>query len=126
MNIKKIISEETQSYLFKEINLEQKYDKVLFSDSFYEKNERTINHSKKLYLEKIDRFINFYNKYQPKGVRITNGRDTYEASKDVFDKIVRGEVYIDHIFGNPDNPLRNVVMLLHIDEPVLKRRMGIN
>lgn len=46
----------------------------------------------------------------------------YEESKELFDKIINGEIYIDDVFTDPDNPLRNIVMLLHIDEPGLIRR----
>ena len=108
----------------KKIDLSKKYNNVIFSDDFYNQEENMVNYRKKLYLNKIDEFINFYKKYQPKGIRIIDGRDVYEESKSIFDKIINGEIYIDDVFNNPDNPLRNVVMLLHIDEPRLNKRMG--
>ena len=98
--------------------------KIIFSDDFYKQNENMIKYLKKTYLTKIDDFITFYEKYQPKGIRIINGRDVYEESKSIFDKVVSGEIYIDEVFKQPDNPLRNIVMLLHIDEPTLKRKVG--
>lgn len=109
----------------KKIDLSKKYNNVIFSDDFYNQEENIINYRKKNYLSKIDEFINFYNKYQPKGIRIIDGRDVYEESKSIFDRIINGEIYIDGVFENPDNPLRDVVMLLHIDEPRLKKRMGL-
>jgi hypothetical protein len=108
----------------KKIDLSKKYNNVIFSDDLYNQEENMVNYRKKLYLNKIDEFINFYKKYQPKGIRIIDGRDVYEESKSIFDKIINGEIYIDDVFNNPDNPLRNVVMLLHIDEPRLNKRMG--
>ena len=39
-------------------------------------------------------------------------------------KEMAAEIYIDEVFRNPDNPLRNIVMLLHIDEPTLKRKVS--
>jgi len=103
--------------------LHKKYGNVVFSENFYKQDENMIKYLEKTYLTKIDDFINFYNKYKPKGkgVRIIDGRDIYEESKSVFDKVVNGEIYIDEVFRNPDNPLRNIVMLLHIDEPTLKK-----
>ena len=109
----------------KKIDLSKKYNNVIFSDDFYNQEENILNYSKKNYLSKIDEFINFYNKYQPKGIRIIDGIDVYEESKSIFDRIINGEIYIDDVFKNPDNPLRNVLMLLHIDEPGLKKRMGL-
>ena len=108
----------------KKIDLNKKYQSVVFSDDFYNQEENMINYGTKDYLKKIDDFINFYTKYQPKGIRIINGLDVYEDSKSIFDKIVKGDIYIDRVFRDPDNSLRNVVMLLHIDEPALKRRLG--
>ena len=104
----------------KKIDLSKKYNNVIFSDDFYNQEENMINYRTKLYLSKIDEFISFYNKYQPKGIRIIDGRDVYEESKSIFDKIINGEIYIDDVFKNPDNPLRNVVMLLHINIQILK------
>jgi predicted RNA-binding protein (virulence factor B family) len=106
----------------KKIDLSKKYNNVLYSDDFYNKDQNMISYLKKTYLEKLDNFINFYDKYQPKGIRIINGVDIYEESKSTFDRIINGEIYIDDVFTNPDNPLRDVVMLLHIDEPMLKRK----
>jgi hypothetical protein len=108
----------------KKIDLSKKYNNVIFSDDLYNQEENMVNYRKKLYLSKIDEFINFYKKYQPKGIRVIGGQDVYEESKSIFDKIINGEIYIDDVFNNPDNPLRNVVMLLHIDEPKLNKRMG--
>jgi hypothetical protein len=108
----------------KKVDLYKKYGNVIFSEDFYKQDENMIKYLEKTYLTKIDDFINFYKKYQPKGIRIINGRDVYEESKSIFDKVVNGEIYIDEVFRNPDNPLRNIVMLLHIDEPTLKRKVG--
>jgi hypothetical protein len=108
----------------KKVDLSKKYGNVIFSEDFYKQDENMVNYQKKTYLTKIDGFINFYEKYQPKGIRIIDGRDVYEESKSIFDKVVSGEIYIDEVFRNPDNPLRNIVMLLHIDEPTLKRKVG--
>jgi hypothetical protein len=107
------------------INPSNKYENVRFSDKFYGKDKGMIKYLKKTYLEKIENFINFYNKYKPDGIRIINGRDTYKESKVIFDKIISGDLYIDDVFTDPDNTLRNVVMLQHLDEPALKRRMNI-
>lgn len=103
--------------------LKRKYDKVVFSDDFYKQDENLIKYQEKLYLKKIDDFIDFYQKYNTKGERIINGRDVYEDSKVIFDKVVSGEIYIDEVFKNPDNPLRNIVLLMHLDEPSLKRKL---
>jgi len=108
----------------KKVGLSKNYNNVIFSEDFYKQDENMVKYLEKTYLTKIDDFIKFYKKYQPKGVRIIDGRDVYEESKSVFDKVVSGEIYIDEVFRNPDNPLRNIVMLLHIDEPTLKRKMG--
>ena len=108
----------------KKVDLSKKYNNVIFSEYFYKQDENMIKYLEKTYLTKIDDFIKFYEKYKPKGVRIIDGRDVYEESKSVFDKVVNGEIYIDEVFRNPDNPLRNIVMLLHIDEPTLKRKVG--
>jgi hypothetical protein len=108
----------------KKVDLHKKYSNVIFSEDFYKQDENMIKYLEKTYLKKIDDFIKFYEKYQPKGIRIIDGRDVYEESKSVFDKVVSGEICIDKVFRNPDNPLRNIVMLLHIDEPTLKRKMG--
>lgn len=108
----------------KKVGLSKKYNNVIFSEDFYKQDENIIKYLEKTYLTKIDDFIKFYKKYKPKGVRIIDGRDVYEESKSVFDKVVSGEIYIDEVFRNPDNPLRNIVMLLHIDEPTLKRKVG--
>jgi hypothetical protein len=108
----------------KKVDLLKKYHNVIFSDDFYKQDENMINYLKKTYLTKIDGFINFYKKYKPKGIRVIDGSDFYEESKSIFDKVVSGEIYIDEVFRNPDNPLRNIVMLLHIDEPSLKRKVG--
>ena len=108
----------------KKVDLSQNYSNVVFSEDFYKQDEKMIKYLEKSYLTKIDDFIKFYEKYKPKGVRIIDGIDAYEESKSVFDKVVNGEIYIDKVFRNPDNPLRNIVMLLHIDEPTLKRKMN--
>lgn len=108
----------------KRVDLNKKYGNVLFSDDFYNQDEAMVNYRKDLYLGKIDNFINFYRKYTPKGVRIFNGVDLYMESKSIFNKVVNGELYIDEVFSDPDNPLRNIVMLLHIDEPKLNKRMN--
>ena len=108
----------------KKLDLYKKYTNVIFSEDFYKQDEGMIKYLEKTYLTKIDDFINFYKKYKPKGIRIIDGHDFYEESKSIFDKVVSGKVYIDKVFRNPDNPLRNIVMLLHIDEPTLKRKVG--
>jgi len=100
----------------------ENYDNVKFSDEFYKKDENMIKYLTKTYLQNLDDFITFYNKYNPKGIRVFKGVDIYEESKSVADKIMRGEIYIDDVFTNPDNPLRNVVMLMFLDVPALKRR----
>ena len=109
----------------KKVDLHKEYSNVIFSEDFYKQDENRIKYLENIYLTKIDDFINFYKKYQPKGIRIIDGRDSYEESKSIFDKVVSGEIYIDEVFTNPDNPLRNIVMLLHIDEPILKGKMDM-
>jgi len=47
----------------KKIDLSKKYNNVIFSDDFYNQEENMVNYRKKLYLSKIDEFINFYKKY---------------------------------------------------------------
>ena len=108
----------------KKVGLSKNYNNVIFSEDFYKQDENMVKYLEKTYLTKIDDFIKFYEKYQPKGIRVIDDSDVYEESKSVFDKVVSGEIYIDEVFRNPDNPLRNIVMLLHIDEPTLKRKMG--
>lgn len=122
--INKILNENFNEKVLKK--LLQKYPYVKFSDEFYKKYESLVIYQRQNYLEKINNFIVFYNKYKPKGFRIVNGMDVYEQSKSVYDKIVNGEVYIDDVFGDPDNPLRNIVLLLHIDEPGLIKKLSEN
>lgn len=133
MELRKFIATSIREYLNEQIfnesmenNLIKKFHKVKFSPDFYEQKDDMVKYKTKLYFEKIDKFINFYKKYTPKGIRVINGRDFYEESKVIFDKIISGEIYIDEVFRNPDNPLRNIVMLLHIDEPILKRKLNEN
>lgn len=98
------------------------YDNVVFSNEFYEKDDNMIKYITKDYLSKIDIFVKFYNKYDTKGCRIVNGVDIYEESKLIFDNIISGDIYIDEVFMDPDNHLRNIVMLLHLDEYSLKNK----
>jgi len=97
-----------------------KYKDVLFSDTFYEQHqgepESEINMYKKIFLEKLDKFIDFYTKYNTKNIRINKGVDSYELSKSIYDKIIKGETFIDKELRDPDNILRNIIMLLDIDK----------
>lgn len=97
-----------------------KYNNTVFSDTFYDQHigedESEINMYKKIFLEKIEKFINFYTKYNTKNIRINNGIDSYEVSKLIYDKIITGELYVDVELHNPDNILRNIIMLLDIDK----------
>jgi len=97
-----------------------KYKDILFSDTFYEQHkdesDYEINMYKKIFLEKIENFIDFYTKYNTKNIRINNNVDSYEVSKSIFDKIIKGESYIDIELRDPDNILRNIIMLLDIDK----------
>ena len=97
---------------------------VNFSPAFYKQDDDMIKYCSKIYLKKIDDFINFYKKYDTKGIRIIDGRDVYEESKAVYDKIISGEIYIDSVFLNPDNPLRNVALLQHLDEAELVYKLS--
>ena len=110
---------------FKDYQKEQeyllsKYKDVLFSDIFYERlkdeSESEINQYKKIFLEKIEKFIDFYTMYNTKNIRINNGVDSYEVAKSIYDKIINGELYIDKELRDPDNILRNIIMLLDIDK----------
>jgi len=97
-----------------------KYKNVVFSDIFYDQHigesEYEINMYKKIFLEKIEKFIEFYTKYNTKNIRINNGLDSYEVSKSIYDKILKGETFIDKELRDPDNILRNIIMLLDIDK----------
>jgi len=133
MELRKFIATTIREYLNEQIlkesignNLMKEYLKVVFSKEFFEQKEDMIKYQTKLYLDKIKSFIDFYKKYNTKGIRVINGIDFYEESKKIYDKIINGEVFIDEVFKNPDNPLRNIVMLLHIDEPKLKRKLNEN
>ena len=129
MKLQKFIKTTMREYLNEQILKESMRDnlqKVVFSKEFFEQKEDMIKYQTKLYLDKIKSFIDFYKKYNPKGIRVINGIDYYEESKKIYDKIINGEVFIDEVFKNPDNPLRNIVMLLHIDEPALKRKLNEN
>jgi len=97
---------------------------IKFSDKFNDddQDEKMAIYTMKTYIQKLEEFIKFYKKYEPKGIRIIGDIDMYEESKSIFDDIISGEVYIDEVFSDPDNPLRNIVMLLHIDEPKLIKR----
>lgn len=111
----------TKNLLKEEKNdLNKKYKNIIFSNEFNIQNKNITDYLRKEYIRRIDDFITFYNKYQTKGIRVIDGIDLYEESKTIFDKIINGEEYIDEVFRDPDNPLRNIVMLLHIDEPRLK------
>ena len=97
-----------------------KYNDIVFSDAFYDQHigesESEINMYKKIFLEKIENFIVFYTKYNTKNIRINNGVDSYEVSKSIYDKILKGETFIDRELRDPDNILRNIIMLLDIDK----------
>lgn len=133
MKLRKFIKTTIHEYLNEQQMLKEnsnrllkKYQNVKFSPTFFNKEESMIKYQTTLYLEKIHNFINFYTKYKPDGVRVINGIDFYKESKHIFDNIINGEIYIDEVFTNPDNPLRNTVMLLHIDEPKLKSKLNEN
>jgi len=97
-----------------------KYNDIVFSDVFYNQHigesESEINMYKKIFLEKIENFIDFYTKYNTKNIRINNNVDSYEVAKSIYDKILKGESYIDRELRDPDNILRNIIMLLDIDK----------
>lgn len=97
-----------------------KYNDIVFSDAFYDQHigesESEINMYKKIFLEKIEKFIDFYTKYNTKNIRNNNGVDSYEVSKSIYDKILKGETFIDRELRDPDNILRNIIMLLDIDK----------
>lgn len=133
MELRKFIATTIREYFNEQQMLKEnsnrllkKYQNVKFSPTFFNKEESMIKYQTTLYLEKIHNFINFYTKYKPDGVRVINGIDFYKESKHIFDNIINGEIYIDEVFTNPDNPLRNTVMLLHIDEPKLKSKLNEN
>ena len=42
----------------------------------------------------------------------------------IFDKIMTGELYVDEVLSDPDNILRNIIMLLHIDEYKINKKMN--
>lgn len=63
----------------------------------------------------MEKFIDFYNKYNPIGIRFYDGCDLYIQSKEVYDNIISGNVYVDEVLTDPDNPLRNILKLLFID-----------
>ena len=111
------------SIQYKKSLLLKKYESVKVSQEFidkYSEGDYSVDNMKVIHIEKMDRFINFYNKYDTKGIRVINGLDLYEESKEIYDKLIKGDIYLDYVFLDPDNTLRNIVMLLDIDEPKLR------
>ena len=106
------------SIQYKKSLLLKKYESVKVSQEFidkYSEGDYSVDNMKVVHIEKMDRFINFYNKYDTKGIRVINGLDLYEESKEIYDKLIKGDIYLDYVFLDPDNTLRNIVMLLDID-----------
>jgi len=102
-----------------------KYNSVKFSDDFYntyENSDWDIDGMKLVFIKKINDFIEFYNKYNPDGARIINGRDTYKEAKLVYDDIINGNIDIDKALHDPDNVLKNIIQLMHLDEYKLKNK----
>lgn len=94
---------------------------IKFSDDFYKLDDVMIKFRKNDYKKKLDDFNTFYNKYKPDGFRIVNGKDVYKESKKVFNDVLKGNICVDRVFTNPNNPLRDIVMLMQFDEPYLKK-----
>ena len=102
------------SIQYKKSLLLKKYESVKVSQEFidkYSEGDYSVDNMKVVHIEKMDRFINFYNKYNTKGIRVINGLDLYEESKEIYDKLIKGDIYLDYVFLDPDNTLRNIVML---------------
>jgi len=98
---------------------------LLFSQDFYDRytgSDWDIDGMKKIYYDKLNRFNNFYEKYNPIGIRNYNGYDSYLVAKDIYDKIMNRELYVDKELSDPDNILRNMILLLHIDEIKIKNK----
>ena len=90
----------------KKSELRERYKDLKFSEERY----------KDLFFEKLDRFITFFEKYDTTGFRVIKGVDLYQKAKDQYDKIMSGELFVDKELMSPDSTIRNVIMLIHIDE----------
>lgn len=75
----------------------------------------------KMYYTKhlLEPFINFYNEYKPYSYPKKFGNYEMYYSDDVkeqFDKIIKGELYVDVEFQTPDSPIKDYMKLYHFDK----------
>jgi len=99
-----------------------KYKNLLFSQNFYDKYKDDTNIMKNIYIEKLKNFEFYYNKYDLSGVRIDNDVDLYSLAINIYIKIMRKELIVDEVLRDPDNILRNIIMLLDIDKYKFKEK----
>jgi len=111
-------------WLVIESKVKTSYDKVVFSDEFYNQDTDMVNYQTKKYLGLLGEFYDFYSKYKPEGFRVVNDIDIYKEAKKIYDDVVDGKIYVDKVFKDPDNYLRNAVKVTFLDVPGLKKRLG--
>lgn len=108
-------------------NKNNQYDKLKFSPDFLTRwvdSDCSVDGMKKIKIDKLIQFNDFYTKYgtYTQGVRVMKGIDHYKEAKVIFDKIMTGELYVDEVLNDPDDILRNIIMLLHIDEYKINKK----
>ncbi len=104
-----------------QINNENKLE-LLFSQDFYDRNMDNLIGMKKVLLERLKIFNDYYEKYDLTNVRIINDVDIYAEAKIIYDKIFNKDLFVDKVLMNPDNYLKNAIQLLEIDKFKFKKR----
>jgi hypothetical protein len=87
-------------------------DNLTFEEEY---NNWKIYYTKQL----LEPFIKFYNEYKPYSYPKRFGNYEMYYSDDVkqqFDKIIKGDLYVDEEFQIPDSPIRNYMKIYHFDK----------
>lgn len=93
-----------------------KYKNCIFTDDYIDRWKDELDGMKLVLFRKLENFDIFINKYNTDGIRIINGKDSYKEAKIIYNKIMNGELFVDKELSEPDNTLRNIILLLHIDK----------